>query len=261
MTTIDDLKATEARVREAEANALASLHDARTALETAGRDDREAYAAALAAGESPPKEASTPKLVAKIRDIEKRVLPAVDDALWRLAQDAREAIRGDIEVVAFRTMKRWASPHAVNDPSQPAATRHGEPRPADVVAWVAHMHELIVQAIAKADAERDREDRRKAATRAVARAQTEYDAAQQGLLNDELDSMSPGARLQRIQKLNAGESAPWRPFDRYAFLKREGLLEDYGYVQPGTVLQVQGGNRQEVEFVPRDQLQSPATEA
>ncbi len=259
--TIDELKATEARIREAEANALASLHDARSALETAGRDDREAYAASLAAGEQPPKEPRTPKLVATVRDIEKRVLPAVDDALWQLAQDAREAIRGDVEVAAFRTMKRWDPPHTVNNPSQPAATRHGAHRPRDVVAWVEHLHGLIVQGIARADAERDREDRRRAAVRAVSRAQTEYNEAQQNLLNDELDGMSPGARMQRIQKLNAGESAPWRPFDRHAFLKREGLLEDYGYVQPGTVVQVQGGNRQEVEFVPREQLQPTATEA
>src|ERR1700722_19921443 len=89
MTTIDDLKATEARLREAEADALASLHHARSALETAGRDDREAYAAALAGGEQPPKEPRTPKLVATIRDIEKRVLPAVDDALWQGAPGAR----------------------------------------------------------------------------------------------------------------------------------------------------------------------------
>ena len=254
MTTIDDLKATEARLREAEADALASLHHARSALETAGRDDREAYAAALAGGEQPPKEPRTPKLVATIRDIEKRVLPAVDDALWQVAQDAREAIRGDVEVAAFRTMKRWAAPHAVNDPSQPAATRHGAYRPADVVAWVERVHELIVRGIAKADAKRGKDERFKEAKRRVDNAQTEYNETQQRVLNAELDAMPPEARSRRIEKLNAGQSMPWRPFDRHAFLKREGLLADYGYVQPGTVVQVQGGRETPVEQVPSSEL-------
>ena len=98
-----ELRATEARIREAEADALAELAETKVALETAGRDDREAYAAALTAGESPPDEARTPGLIATIRDIEKRVLLAVDDALWQLAQDAREAIREDgiVEAAAF----------------------------------------------------------------------------------------------------------------------------------------------------------------
>ena len=148
--TVDDLRATEARIREAEAEALVRLSEARAALETSGKDDREAYAASLAAGETPPKEPRTPKLIAAIRDIEKSVLPGTDDALWKLAQDAREAIRGEVRIDAFRAMQRWNPPHAVNDPSQPAATRHGAHRPPDVVAFVEHTHELLVQAIDKA---------------------------------------------------------------------------------------------------------------
>lgn len=244
MTTIDDLKATEARIREAEADALVELAGAKAALETAGRDDREAYAAALTAGESPPDEARTPGLIATIRDVEKRVLPAVDDALWQLAQDAREAIRegGIIEVAAFKQMRRWALPHAVNDPSQPAAMRHGATRPPDVVAWVAHMHGLIVQAIAKADAERKKDERFKEAKRRVDRAQSEYEAEQDQLLNESLDGLPPGARLQRIASFNAG-ARPYPEFNRYAFLKAEGLLEDYRWVQPGSTIRVLGGNQ------------------
>jgi hypothetical protein len=261
MKTVDDLRKIESAIRDAEAEAQVQLSEARAALETSGRDDRESYAAAVAAGEQPPKEPSTPKLVATIRDIEKRVLPALDDALWRFAQDAREAIRGDVEVVAFRTMRRWNPPHAVNDPSQPAATRHGEHRPRDIVAWVEHKHRLIVQEIARADAAREKDERFSEAKRRVDAAQAAYNADMQRDLNDELDRMSPGVRLQRIQQLDSATALPWRPFDRHEFLKREGLLEDYGYTQPGTAVQVKGGNRQPIEFVPREQLQPTATEA
>lgn len=260
METVTDLRAAEARIREDEADALAELAESRRGLETAGRDDREAYAASLIAGETPPKEPRTPKLVATIRDIEKRVLPGVDDALWKLAQDARETIRGDVEVVAFRTMRRWDPPHTVNDPSQPAATWHGQPRPADVVAWVEHLHGLIVQDVARAEVERDKDERFKAAKSRVDRAQAEYIAEQDRLLDERLNEMQPGPRQHRIASLNAG-ALPYPPFDRRAFLEREGLLEDYGYVQPGAAVQVKGGNRQEVEFVPREDLQPAATEA
>jgi hypothetical protein len=43
---------------------------------------------------------------------------------------------------------------------------------------------------------------------------------------------NPTTAAARTLALTRG--APREMFDRHAFLKREGLLEDYGYVQPRT---------------------------
>src|ERR1700722_11037530 len=93
------------------------------------------------------------------------------------------ALRRDVEVAAFGTNKQWARAHAVKDPSQPAATRHGAYRPADVVAWVERVNELIDRGIAKADAKRGKDERFKEAKRRVDNAQTEYNETQQRVLN------------------------------------------------------------------------------
>jgi hypothetical protein len=262
-TVTDDLRATEARIREAEADALAELSGARAALETAGRDDRAAYAAALAAGDELPEEGRTPKLIAQIRDIEKRRLPAFDDALWLVAEQTREAVRGAVPVDRFRSMKRWNPPHAVNDPSQPAATRHGQHRPLDVVAWVQGVHDVVVRAEREQMEKHEKDQRFKEAKRRVDAAQREYNGEQDAAFQQRLDAMNPQARTALISRLNSGaSSAPYPQFDRHAFLEREGLLDDYGWTQPGSAIRVQGGRETRIEQVPASEMHATnSTEA
>ena len=250
MTDIDTLKETEARLRAADSNAHASLRTKRTELETAAADDVAAASAALLAGESIPKPRAV-KLHAEIRDIESRVILAVDEALWGIVAEVREAVKPDVdEQILTKNLRRWQPP----DPGRkdrPAPTHNLAHRPADVVDWVLGKIAAVERSQAKRHDEAERAERKRAAEVAVNRAQTLYNAGQQRLLEEADARKTPTARMHAQVSRQA---QPWAPFDRRAFLEREGLLEAYGYVQPGQSIQVQGGNRQEVEFVPASEM-------
>ena len=53
--------------------------------------------------------------------------------------------------------------------------------------------------------------------------------------------MEPAARAQREMQLASGQSSPWRPFDRYAWLRENDPENVYGYLQPGAAITVDGG--------------------
>src|SRR5580704_13692140 len=107
---MEDLTSTEKRLRAADAKAHAELRTAREALETAGRDDVDAAASALLAGDDVPK-AHAQHLRERIRDLEVRVIPGIDEALWRFAAEVSERLRPDADDNYKRLLKadlkRW----------------------------------------------------------------------------------------------------------------------------------------------------------
>jgi hypothetical protein len=259
------LQETEKRLRAADAKAYAELRTAREALETAGRDDVDAAASALLAGAAAPK-ARAGKLSERIRDLEVRVIPGIDEALWRFVGQVRDELRPDADDNYKRLLsaelKRWQPP----DPGRrdrPAPTQHLQPRPKDVVSWVEAGIDRIDRMLSKKRDEAERAERKRAAQRKVDRAQSVYDQEQRIKLDEEEARMSPETVNSRRLNRQRNGAPPWRPFDRFAFLQREGLLEDYGYVQPGAVVQVKGGRSILVEQVPASELADTtnATEA
>lgn len=224
MTDIDTLRETEVRLRATDNSSYASLRKARHDLENVRGDDREAYARALLAGGALPK-ARAVKLREQIRDYEVRVIPGIDEALWMLARQVRETIRPDLDPSTHRTLdaelRRWQPPDT-HDPSAPAPERHLAPRPDDIVQWVvdgiARLERFITEQEVKAEVDR----RKKEAYRRVQVAQGIHDRAERQRV---------GEWVEAHQFANLPPGWPI-PFDRKKFLEAEGLLEDYGYVEP-----------------------------
>jgi hypothetical protein len=248
--TVDDIRKTEATIRQTEAEVRQERAELLRKVDTAAADDRRAYAEALAAGAAVPKPTSA-KIKERIRDIEQRVLPGCDESLWLLVDRVIEAVQPDVDLGILRkNLRRWQPP----DPGRkdrPAPTHNLAHRPACVVDWVLGRIATVEASQAKRHDEAERAERNREAERRVNRAQTLYNAEQQRLLEEADAKKSPAARMHAQV---ARQAQPWAPFDRRAFLEREGLLEDYGYVQPGQSIQVQGGNHQEVEFVPASEM-------
>lgn len=254
---VDDFRKTEATIRTTETEVRQERAGLLLKVDTAAADDRRAYAEALAAGAAVPKPTSA-KIKERIADIDMRVLPGCDESLWLLVDRVIEEAEPDVDLRILRkNLRRWQPP----DPGrkdQPAPTHNLAHRPADVVDWVLDKIAAVERSQAKRAEDAERAERKREAERRVNRAQTLYNAEQQRLL-EEADARKSSAARMHAQV--ARQAQPWAPFDRRAFLEREGLLEAYGYVQPGQSIQVQGGNRQEVEFVPKSDLQPTATEA
>lgn len=224
MTDIDTLRETEARLRAADNSTHAALRKARHDLENVRGDDRQAYAVALLAGDSLPK-ARAVKLREQIRDYEVRVIPGIDEALWMLARQVRETIRPDLDPSTHRTLdkelRRWQPPDP-HDLSAPAPERHLAPRPDDIVQWVVDGIARLERFIAELEAKAETDRRKKAAYGRVQKAQSEYDRQERQRVGEWVES-------HRFANLPPG----WPiPFDRKKFLEDEGLLEDYGYVEP-----------------------------
>jgi hypothetical protein len=254
-----DIRKTEQTIRQTEAEVQQERAELRRKVDTAAADDRRAYAEALAAGAAVPKPTSA-TIKDRIRDIEQRILPGCDESLWLLADDVVLEIEPDVDPQVLRkNMHRWQPP----DPGhkdRPSPTHHMEYRPTDIVDWVLGKIAAVERSEAKRADESERAARKREAERRVNAAQAAYNAEQQRLL-DEADARKTPA--QQMHARVTRQRAPWRDFDRHAFLEREGLLEDYDYVQPGALIQVQGGNEQRVEQVPRSEMPTGtnATEA
>jgi hypothetical protein len=254
MTDISELRETEARLRAADSNAHASLRTKRTELETAAADDVAAASAALLAGESVPKPKAV-KLHAEVRDIESRVLLAVDDALWQLAGQVREALRPDADSEYRRQLDRqllrWQKPDPKN-PNVPAQTQHLRRRPKDVVAWVEQGVSNLDRLLDEQREKDERAERKAEATRRVNRAQSAYHREQAILYDEKEKGMSVTARTAARLQADRSQQPLWPPFDRLAFLEREGLVEDYGWTQRGVT--VQNARETKIEQVPAAEL-------
>ncbi len=241
MTDIDTLRETEKRLRATDSNAHASLRTKRREAETAASDDVAAASAALLAGDTVPKPRSV-KLHAEIRDIESRVLLAVDAALWGLAAEAREVLRREADRDFRRrldvALPRWQPPDPRN-PNVPAQTQHLARRPQDVVSWVEHgIAKLDAQDADQAERERVRE-RYEYAKRMVDAAQVEHNAREKARM-DQFSEEHPYAN-----------QPPPTLFNRAAFLEREGLAEDYGLITKGQAFEPKMG-KAEQERVERE---------
>ncbi len=224
MATIEDLKETEVRLRAADNGAHASLRTERRELENVRGDDRNAFAEAILAGDTLPKPRAV-KLRETIRDLEVRVIPGIDEALWMLARQVREAIRPDLDPSTHRKLdtelRRWQPPDT-HDLSAPVPERHLAPRPDDIVQWVVDGIAKLERFIAEQEAKAETDRRKKAAYGRVQKAQGEHD-------RKELQRVGEWVEAHPFTNLPPG----WPiPFDRKKFLEDEGLLEDYGYVEP-----------------------------
>lgn len=259
-----DLQETEARLQAADNSAHAELRKLRQEIETVATDDVAAYADALTEGGSLPK-ARAAKIKERVRDIELRVIPGIDEAMWRFVAQVRDELRPDADdnyrSLLNAELKRWQPP-ATGRRDQPVQPRHLKPRPKNIVQWVESGIGRVDRVLAEAAEKADRKERQRKATAAVNRAQAAYEREQRQHIEEEESRMTPLQRNNRQLAQQKTGSVPWRPFDRYEFLKREGLLEDYGYVQPGQTIQVQGGREQRIEQVPASELAATnATEA
>jgi hypothetical protein len=237
---MQDLRETETRLRAVDSGLHASLRTKRTELATAAQDDVAAASAALLAGADVPKPRAA-KLHDEIRDIEKRQLLAVDDAMWQLAGQVRDALRPDADA-AYRSMvdrqlRRWQRPDPKNV-GEPSPTRHLARRPRDIVAWVEQGIANVDRLIAEQKEKDERDRRKRDATNAVNSAQAAYEREQSIAFEERLARMSVTART--AAELEAKKSTPWAPFDRRAWLEREGLTADYGWRAPGQSITVQG---------------------
>ncbi|MHB8240681.1 MAG: hypothetical protein ACYDHN_01700 [Solirubrobacteraceae bacterium] len=242
MTTIDDLREVEARLRAADSSMHASLRTKRAELETAAADDVAAASAALLAGDEVPKPRAV-KLNAEARDIESRQLLAVDDALWQLAGQVREVLRPgadpDYRRRLDRQLLRWQKPDPKN-PNVPPQTQHLKRRPKDVVAWVEQGVENIDRGIEEQRVKDEIAERKAEATRRVNEAQADYHRAQAIAYAEEEARMSVTARTAARLRADKNQQPLWPPFDRLAFLRREGLEADYGWVQGGQHIEAKG---------------------
>lgn len=257
---LTEIRKTEANIRQTETEVRQELADLEQKVDTSAADDRAAYAEALAAGAAVPKPTSA-RIKDRIRDIKMRVLPGTDEALWTLVPKVVEAVGPNVnDQILTKNLCRWQRP----DPGrcdQPSPTQHLAHRPMSVVDWVLSRIAAVKVSEAKQQEKDDREARKRAATERVNQAQSAYNAEQSILLHEKQERMSPTARNAAIIAQNKSQSPPWPDFDRRAFLEREGLLEAYGWVMGGGSIEVKGGNRQEVEFVPKEALMPASTQA
>jgi hypothetical protein len=224
MTDIDTLRETETRLRAADNSTHAALRKARHDLDNVRGDDRDSYAAAILAGGALPKPRAV-KLREQIRDYEVRVIPGIDEALWMLARQVREAVRPDLDPSTHRKLdtelRRWQPPDTY-DPSAPAPERHLASRPDDIVQWVVDGIAKLERFIAEQEAEAEKDNRRKAAYKRVQVAQGVHDRAER---------LRVGEWVEAHPFTNLPPGWPI-PFDRVKFLEDEDLMADYGYVKP-----------------------------
>jgi hypothetical protein len=338
-----DLQETDARLQAANDSTYAELRKLRGEIDTVTTDDVAAYAEALAEGGTLPKPRAT-KLKERVKDLELRVIPAIDEAMWAFACRARDELRRHVplgpeqqarwdeldhrlsgledkkhELCARRIhmlrvegqrsglvlgpekkaqlaqleaelesltnheqdailreqldadrnlgnryatqLKRWQPPDT-NRRDQPAIPQHMEKRPKSILAWVENGVAVMDRELDKNAAQHLKDERQRAAARAVDAAQGEYNREQQRLLSEHQETMSPEARGSQIAQQERMQTPPWPEFNRYRWLREHDLLDDYGYVQRGAVVQVKGGNEQRIEQeTPRKDMMSPAPNA
>ena len=230
MTAIDDIRKTEARLRAADSSMHAALRTKRAELATAAADDVKAASAALLAGDEVPKPRAV-KLNAEARDIESRQLLAVDDALWQLVGQVVDVVKPDVDRrILAKNLLRW-QPVDPKNPNVPAQTQHLKRRPPDVVEWVLSRIAAVERGQAEQREKDERAERKAEAERRVNRAQSEYHREQAILYDEKEKGMTVTARTAARLQADKSQQPLWPPFDRLAFLEREGLVEDYGWTQ------------------------------
>lgn len=248
---LTDIRSTEVTTRQTDAEVHAELADLRRKADKAQADDVAAYADAMAAGAAAPK-ATASKIKERMRDIEQRVIPGLDESLWLLVAKVLEALQPDVdEQILGKNLRRWQPP----DPGRkdrPAPTRYLAHRPASIVDWVLGRIAAVERSEAEQREKDDRERRKREATRKVDAAQATYDREQSLLLAEKEARMSVTAVNAARIAANKSQTPLWPKFNRLAFLEREGLAEDYGWTQHG--ISVKGGREQRVEQVPASEI-------
>jgi hypothetical protein len=236
---VTELRAIEVDIRTTDDAAQKELRKLRGDVDTVNRKDVDAYALALLDKQGAPKAAAK-DIRARMKDLELRVIPACDEALWLLRDRTISSLRPDAEERWLLRLKgqlqRWAPPKFIIDPSgvldapRAANPAHAE-RPADIVAWVEHGIERIERFDEEHREEEARKDRQRAAKAAVDNAQAA----------DEREFYRRYEEEERTSARKRHAPAPPYPgFNRWKWLKDHNLLDDYEWVQSGTVVQAQG---------------------
>ncbi len=335
-----DLQDTEARLQAANDSTYAELRKLRGEIDTVTTDDVAAYAEALAEGSALPKPRAT-KLKERVKDLELRVIPAIDEAMWAFACRARDELRRHVplgpeqqarwdeldhrlsgledkkheltgrrihllraegqrsglvlgpekqsQLAELETelagltnheqdailreqldadrdlgnryenqLKRWQPPDT-NRRDQPTIPQHMQKRPKSILAWVENGVALMERELDAEFVRHKKTERQRAAARAVGLAQTAYNKEQQAKLAEEESHMTQQALNDRSLARARNGNPPWPEFNRYLWLRDHNLLDDYGYVQRGAVVQVKGGNERRIEQeTPRKDMMSPA---
>ena len=234
-----DLLTIEATIRAADNAAHALLRKLRASVDDAQAKDIDAYAQALVDKQGAPK-ATAKDIRDKMKDLETRVIPATDEALWLLSRRAIDMLRPEAEERWLQRLRaqlqRWAPPKFISDPSNVLpAPRVNDPdfaeRPDDVVEWVLHGIERIERFDAQHAEEEARKERQRVAKNAVDNAQA-------------IDEREYYRRYEEEEKTSARKrhapAPPYPGFNRFKWLQEHNLLDDYEYVQPGTVVQAKG---------------------
>jgi hypothetical protein len=314
-----DLQDIEDRLQAANDSTYAELRKVRGEIDTVTTDDMAAYADALIEGGTLPRPRAA-KLKARVTDLELRVIPAVDEAMWTFACRALEELRRHVplgpeqqarwdelghhlsaledkkremvgrriyilraegqqsglvlgpekeaqlaeleaehesythheedavlraQLDADRTLrgryeqqlKRWQPPDT-NRRDQPAIPQHMQKRPKSILAWVESGVALMDRELDAEGRRQDKKARQRAAADAVDKAQAEYNKEQQRLLSERQALMTPEARNAQIAQQERMQSPPWPEFNRFQWLSKHGLLDDYGYVGQGQAARI-----------------------
>jgi hypothetical protein len=262
-SAITDVRHAERVIRAADAAAHADLRKLLSEVDTRQADDITAYAEAMAERAPKVPAAKAVKDAARIKDLEQRVIPGHDEALWLLVGSTRTVLEPAVDSDWLtRQLPRWVKPKVIRDPSNILAEQHGKPRPADVVDWVLAGIDRVARAEEEKEAKETKDSRQKAMAAKVGAAQAAYDRARSISLSEEEAGMAPGAVASRHIAQAASGTTPWPPFNRYAWLRDNDPDNHYGYVQPGQSIQTKGGRERVIEQVPAgDADRSAYTEA
>jgi hypothetical protein len=240
MDPLTDIRGIEKGIRDTDAAAQQELHSLRREIDTVHVSDIANYAAALAEGVAPPK-ARASKVKERIRELELRTIPGLDEALWLIVPKIITAADPVVNIDFLkRQLPRWAPVKRQQDPSGVLTDPVGSPRPESVCDYVLAGIDKVQRSEAAQREKDDAEERKRVAATKLSAAQSEYEEVQQRLLAEREATMSPAAATTLRLHWDRTGTSPWPPFDRYKFLQREDLLSDYGYVQPGMAINVQG---------------------
>lgn len=263
-----DLQHTESVIRAADTAAHAELRTLRAEVDAAAWKDIDAFAQALVHRQGAPKSTAG-RIRERIRDIEVRVIPGTDEALWQFRDRVITVLRPEAEEMFLKRLRaqlrRWAPPKFASDPFNVLPTPRAEhpahaERPDDIVAWVTNGIERIERDDAEREVQKDRDERQRAMAARLLTAQGAWEREFYDREREE-EERSPILAVAHATRT----TSPLNPDEfRARWLAKHDPHNDYGYVTPGQVVQVKNDRNAEAPPAPIDRSPEPvltATEA
>jgi hypothetical protein len=243
-SVITDLQHTERIIRAADTAAQAELRTLRASVDDAQAKDVSSYAQALLDGQGPEKP-TTRRIRDRMKDLETRVIPGTDEALWLLRDRVIITLRPEAEHKWLQRLRaqlqRWAPPKFVSDPFNviPAPRtedpRHAE-RPPDIVQWVTDRIERIERDDAERAQQADKDERQRAM---AARLLTAQGAWERAFYEQEAEEEARSPILAVAHATRQGNPLNVDEF-RAKWLAKHDPHDDYGFITPGQVVQAKG---------------------